>query len=634
MLVYTATKRQFCNDVRHNEIADKILTSFVRETGHSTGRREIDSWRNSMMYMQNIVDDSAIPDDAGIAIEYIIPSTSKRIDFIITGIDGVDKNTAVLVELKQWQSAEKTTLDGVVRTVVGGGIREVSHPSYQVWSYAALLQDYNANVQDNNIQLKPCAYLHNYEPDDVIRDDFYAEYLAYAPVFLRNDTEKLTNFIKQYVKHGDKNNVMYQIEHGKIQPSKQLADSLVGMLTGNKEFTLIDDQKVVYETALKLSAESSDEVKNVLIVEGGPGTGKSVVAINLLVEITKRNQTVKYVTRNSAPRLVYEAMLTGKMTKSRISNMFSSSGSFMDVENNSIDTLVIDESHRLSEKSGMFAKGTNQIKEIIDAAKCSVFFIDENQKVTFKDIGTKDEIKYWATQAGANVVELELASQFRCNGSDGYLAWLDTILDIKQTANLTLDDMDYDFRVIDDPAQLHKIIKERNAENNKSRVVAGYCWDWVSQNDKSLFDIEIGEYKARWNLKDDGQAWIIKPNSVSEVGCIHTCQGLELDYVGVIIGDDLVIRGGRVLTDGLQRAKTDKSLAGFKGLLKKDAVQAEMIADQIIKNTYRTLMTRGMKGCYIYCTDFETQEYFKQAMQKPIDRNIFTEDGIGVSLTD
>lgn len=634
MLVYTATKKQFSQDVRRNEIADKILASFVRETGHSTGGREIQSWQNSMMFMQNIVEDPEIPEDAGIAIEYIIPATSKRIDFIITGLDKDHKDTAVLVELKQWQSAEKTSLDGVVRTIVGGGMREVSHPSYQVWSYAMLLQDFNTNVQDNDIQLKPCAYLHNYELDGVIRDEFYDEYLALAPVFLRSDAEKLTSFIKRYIKYGDESDVMYQIEHGKIRPSKQLADSLAGMLAGSREFTLVDDQKIVYETALKLSEGSSDEVKNVFIVEGGPGTGKSVVAINLLVEITQRGQTVKYVTRNSAPRLVYEALLTGKMTRSRISNMFSGSGSFVNVENNSIDTLVVDESHRLNEKSGMFAKGFNQIKEIIDAAKCSIFFIDENQKVTFKDIGTKDEIVYWAAQTGAKVTMLELASQFRCNGSDGYLAWLDNILGIKQTANLMLDGIDYDFRVVDDPAELHHMIRELNAENNKSRVVAGYVWDWVSQNDHTLYDIEIGDYRAKWNLKDDGQTWIIKPNSVSEVGCIHTCQGLELDYVGVIIGDDLVIRDGRVMTDGLRRAKTDKSLAGFKSMLKTDTVRAEEMADQIIKNTYRTLMTRGMKGCYIYCTDPETQEYFRSALQKPVDRTIFTSDDIGVSITD
>lgn len=634
MLVYTATKGEFVKDVRRNSIADKILTSFVRETGRSTGPREIASWQNSMLYMNNVIEEAGIPDDAGIAIEYVIPGTSKRIDFIITGLDQVNRDTAVLIELKQWQAAEKTELDGVVRTVVGGGLRDVSHPSYQVWSYAALLQDFNTNVQDNNIQLKPCAYLHNYVQDDVIRNKFYDEYLTLAPVFLRNDAEKLANFIKQYIRHGDRHGVMYQIEHGKIRPSKQLADSLAGMLAGNREFVLIDDQKVVYETALRLSRDSSDEVKNVLIVEGGPGTGKSVVAINLLVEITQREQTVKYVTRNSAPRVVYEALLTGKMTKSRITNMFSGSGSFVDVESNSIDTLVVDESHRLNEKSGMFAKGFNQVKEIIDAAKCTIFFIDENQKVTFKDIGTKDEIKYWAAQAGATITTLELASQFRCNGSDGYLAWLDNILNIRQTANTTLDEIDYDFRVIDDPSRLHDMIKELNTENNKSRVVAGYCWDWISQKDKSLYDIEIGGYRAQWNLVDDGQAWIIKPNSVSEVGCIHTCQGLELDYVGVVIGDDMVVRDGRIITDGLKRAKTDKSLAGFKAMLKTDAEKAEQMADQIIKNTYRTLMTRGMKGCFIYCTDPETQEYFKQALNKPVARDIFSSNDIGVSITD
>lgn len=288
----------------------------------------------------------------------------------------------------------------------------------------------------------------------------------------------------------------------------------------------------------------------------------------------------------------------------------------------------------MNEKSGLFSKGFNQVKEIIDAAKCSIFFIDEDQKVTFKDIGTKDEIKRWAHEAGANITELELASQFRCNGSDGYLAWLDNILDIRPTTNTSLSEIDYDFRVIDSPSELHSLIMERNKKNNKARLVAGYTWDWISKKNSNLYDIEIGDYRARWNLNDDGQTWIIMPNSVKEVGCIHTCQGLELDYVGVIIGPDLIIRDGRVLTDGLQRAKTDKSLSGFKGMLKTDAEKAERLADKIIKNTYRTLMTRGMKGCYIYCTDLETQEFFRNALTKRVNENLFTSDDIGVSLTE
>lgn len=635
MIVYSATKKQFSEDVLRNEIEKKILSSFVREMGHSTGKREIASWQNSMPYMNNILADTSIPEDAGVAIEYKIPQSSKRIDFIITGLNQDSQDVAVLVELKQWSTAETTGKDGVVRTFVGGSEHEVSHPSYQVWSYAALLEDFNSSVQEHNVGLYPCAYLHNYEPDDVITNDFYEEYTAKAPVFLRPDAMKLRDFIKRFVEYGDKNNVMYLIENGKIHPSKQLADSLGSMLAGNQEFILIDDQKVVYETALQQAQEATDEVKNVLIVKGGPGTGKSVVAVNLLVELTKRGQVTQYITRNSAPRKVYEAKLTGKLSRSRISNLFGNSWGFYDIEPNAFDSLIIDEAHRLNEKSGLYGNlGESQIKELIGAAKFSVFFIDEDQRVTLKDVGRSSEIRRWAEYFGANVTELELASQFRCNGSDGYLAWLDNILDIRSTANIDLEDLNYDFRVIDSPKELHQIITEINKPNNKSRMVAGYCWKWISKKRPELKDIIIDDYEATWNLDEDGQAWIIKPNSVSEVGCIHTCQGLELDYVGVIIGPDLTVRDGKIITDATKRATSDQSVKGYKRMLEENPEQAKTLADTIIKNTYRTLMTRGMKGCYIYCTDPETQEYFKQALQKPLDEQLFTSSSIGASFTE
>jgi DUF2075 family protein len=393
------------------------------------------------------------------------------------------------------------------------------------------------------------------------------------------------------------------------------------MLKGNQEFLMIDDQKVVYETALQLATQSSEINKNILIVQGGPGTGKSVVAINLLVELTKKQLLTKYVTRNAAPRDVYESKLTKSFRKSHISNLFSGSGSFTETAPNLFDALIVDEAHRLNAKSGMYQnKGENQIKEIIHSAKFSVFFIDEDQKVTLKDIGEKEEIKMWALQLGAEVQELELESQFRCNGSDGYLAWLDNILQIRKTANDTLSGIDYDFKVYDSPAKLRDTIFEKNKINNKARLVAGYCWKWQSKNDHTgqVKDIEIPEYDfaMRWNLASDGNLWVLKPEAVNEVGCIHTCQGLEMDYVGVIIGPDLTVRSGKIITDATKRAGSDKSVHGYKKMFAEDPDAAEALADTIIKNTYRTLMTRGQKGCYIYSVDPETQQYFQDLSDK------------------
>ncbi len=616
MIIYSSTKEEFIKDVLGGYADTKILASYVKETGHSTSVQEQESWRNSMQYMKDVLSDPDIPNNAGVAIEYKIPQTSKRIDFILTGVGRNNIKTAIIIELKQWSKGIGITdKHGIVNASFYGGGGEVSHPSYQVWSYVMLLRDFNSSIEDDEIQLVPCAYLHNYEPDTIINNSFYKEYIDIAPLFLKHDLKKLQDFIKKYIEFGDDKNTLFDIENGKIRPSKSLSDSLSSMLKGNREFTLIDDQKLVYETAISLGNKSTAENKNVLIVEGGPGTGKSVVAINLLVDLTKRRKVTFYVTKNSAPREVYQILLSGEYTKSRIANLFSSSGSFIDVEKNTFDSLIVDEAHRLNAKSGLFSHlGENQIKELINAAKFTVFFIDEDQRVTLKDIGSKEEITSWANKIGAKVHNLTLASQFRCNGSDGYLTWLDNILQIKPTANDTIDGINYDFEVLDSPLLVHEQIIKKNSLNNKSRVVAGYCWKWISKNSSSLKDIVIGDYSATWNLNSHGQAWIINKDSVSEVGCIHTCQGLELDYVGVIIGPDLIVRNGVVITDATQRASSDLSLKGIKAMLISDPGKAKELADRIIKNTYRTLMTRGMKGCYVYCTDPETQEYFRKQL--------------------
>ncbi|MET0029712.1 MAG: DNA/RNA helicase domain-containing protein [Candidatus Thiodiazotropha sp.] len=622
MIVYSATKAEFNDDVVSNVISDKILDKFQEKLGRTTSKQEIESWKNSMMYMNNILSDKGIPSNAGVSIEYKIPQTSNRIDFILTGKDKHKTDTAIIVELKQWTDVKRTDKDAIVETFLGGGEREVNHPSYQAWTYAALLLDFNETVRVDEITLRPCAYLHNCESYDVINHSCYHEHTEKAPSFLKNDTQHLRSFIKQHVKYGDSNNIMYRIDHGKIKPSKNLAEILVSLMKGNPEFIMIDDQKIVFETVLALAEKSTPDDKHVLIVEGGPGTGKSVVAINLLVTLTQREMLVQYVTKNAAPREVYLSKLTGSFKKSHINNLFKGSGGFHYVEPNCLDVLVVDEAHRLAERGIYDPVGGNQIKEIIGAAKHSVFFIDEDQRVTWKDIGEKQEIRKWAGLAGAKVLELELVSQFRCNGSDGYLSWVDNGLQIRQTANETLEGIDYDFRVFDTPNELRDVILDKNRKNNMARLVAGYCWDWVSKKDPSKNDIVFKDYNffMKWNLKTDGSLWIMKPETVKEIGCIHTCQGLELEYIGVIIGPDLIVRDGKIITDAAQRSKMDSSVKGYKKLLKENPQNAKARADTIIKNTYRTLMTRGQKGCYIYCTDPETNAYFKGLVSEKLEK--------------
>ncbi len=619
MLIYAANKKEFRKDVLSNRIEDKILTDYQDRTGYTTSQSEIRAWRNSMQYMNNLLVLTKIPDDTGVAIEYRIPQSSKRIDFILTGKDQHRRDMAIIVELKQWSKVGRTEKDAVVRTFLQKRECEVEHPSYQAWTYSALLHDFNETVRKEDIQLQSCAYLHNCESYDVINHSFYSEHTSKAPSFLKQDTQKLSDFIRSFIKYGDADKIMYRIDNGKISPSKNLADQLASLLNGNREFLMIDDQKVAFETVLYLAKKSDENQKHVLIVNGGPGTGKSVIAINLLVELTKRKMVTQYVTKNAAPRAVYENKLTGSFKKSHISNLFKSSGVYTSCYENIFDVLVVDEAHRLNEKSGFFQnQGENQIKEIIRASKLSVFFIDEKQQVTFKDIGDREEIISWADRLGVNVQEMALYSQFRCNGSDGYLDWVDHALQIEDTPAGSLARFNYDFQVFDSPNDLRDVVYQKNKYNNKARLVAGYCWDWVTKNNPGfgVYDIKIDEhdFAMKWNLANDGNLWILKPESVSEAGCIHTCQGLELDYIGVIIGPDLICRDGKLITVAEKRAKTDASLKGYKKLLRENPALAKKRAERIIKNTYRTLMTRGQKGCYIFCTDPETNDYFKSLL--------------------
>ena len=620
MLVYDGLKTDFLDDVVNDTIAQKIYDNVLAKLGRHTGRAEFESWNNSMQYMHKVLVDQEIPSDCGIAIEYNLPQTAKRIDFIISGYDSHGAGHADIIELKQWQELDAVLhSDGIVETFTGGAKRMVSHPSYQAWSYAEVLYDYNEFLQNGTIELHPCAYLHNYVrkgAKDPLFNKHYSQYLNAAPAFVAGDVMRLRQFIKDKIHAGDSGEVVRAIDSGKIRPSKSLQDALLKMLEGNSEFTLLDDQKVTYEWALYLARKCvQDGKKRVFIVKGGPGTGKSVVAINLLCQLTSEGQIAQYVSKNSAPRNVYAAKLKGNFTNKYIGELFKGSGSYVDAPAGTFNTLIVDEAHRLNAKSGLFQNlGENQIKEIINAAQFSVFFIDEHQRVTLKDIGSVEEIRKFAEEAGAEVYEDQLLSQFRCNGSDGYLSWLDNTLDISETANTTLEGIDFDFRVVDTPMEMQRLVEARN-DDNKARILAGYCWEWPTRTrgDSRYRDITIGDWGISWNLGDT-QTYAIDKESIHEAGCIHTTQGLEFDYVGVIIGDDLRYEDGRVITDYTKRASGDQSLRGVKTRVKNGDTGVIAEADQIIRNTYRTLLTRGMKGCYVYCTNEQLAEHLRQSM--------------------
>jgi len=605
MLAYCSTLGQFIGDVATGNIAQIIESTFRETFGRGTSPAEIRSWQNSLLALCNVLNHPMFPETTGVGVEFQLPKTSKRIDVLLTGFNSKAQREVLIVELKQWATADSTSMDGVVETFVGGSLRHVSHPSYQAWSYAQLLTDFALIVGQEKINVTACAFLHNMADKSELEREHYSIYTERAPIFTGLEGFAFQQYIVDRIQQGDNGETVRMLEESDVAPSKSLADALRAMIEGNAEFTLLDEQKVTYEQCLKLSEDLS--TKQVMIVDGGPGTGKSVLAINLLSRFTGQGLNARYVTKNAAPRAVYEARLTGHLKKSRISTLFTGSGSFVSTNDNEYDMLIVDEAHRLGLKSGLYRNlGENQIKEIINGSKLSIFFIDELQKIHIHDAGSKAMIRTMANQLGATVTETNLVSQFRCGGSNEFLGWLDTFLyDTGKLSPYSEDPEKFEFRVFDDPAKMHEAIQTKNAQGEKSRMVAGYCWDWVSKKQKHLNDIVLnnGAYAAQWNLTEHGSLWIEREDSISEIGCIHTCQGLEVDYIGVIIGPDLRFENGELVCDVSQRAKTDASIKGIKKMSREDPEKAAALGKELILNTYRTLMTRGMKGCYVYCSD-------------------------------
>lgn len=617
MIVYNDIKRQFVNDVKDNSIADKILDAIKMRGLNAGHEKEYSSWQNSMQFMRNIVDDSEIDDEVRICIEYNIPLTSKRVDFIIAGADKAGNENIVIVELKQWQKAEVVADDMhyCVKTFIANTDRIVCHPSYQAYSYSCFLKNYSQSLTDESINLVPCAYLHNYQPEyrQTLSNPIYKEWFEVAPFFIKNEVAVFSDFVKKYItKKSSKGDLLYLIDHGRLRPTKVLQDSLASMVKGNKEFMLLDEQAVCFDMCLKTMSQClKDRKKRTIIIQGGPGTGKSVLAINLLMEYINQSLNVSYVTKNSAPRQAFLNLLTrgNAMRQTEIQQLFRSPFGLSNCDENGYDCLIVDEAHRLVKKMYGDWSGENQVKECINASLLSIFLLDEDQAVTTKDIGSIKEIQYWCKELGSRLIitdETKLVSQFRCNGSDAYIQFIDDLLQrLPETVHVDLSELNFDFKVFDDPNKMREALRDKNQINNKSRMVAGYCYDWNVKHRRGDWDIMLGDnFKAKWNLEND-KVWAINPSSFEEVGCIHTAQGLEFDYVGVFIGKDLIYNPTtrRIESNKEAISKDDKS-SGIRSAKQEKA-------HQLILNTYKTLLTRGQKGCYIYCEDPELRKYIK-----------------------
>jgi hypothetical protein len=623
MRLYAGTSQQFLQDVIQNQIADKLKLAFFNYFRYNPSPNEINSWKNSLRAI-SLTFQYANLLDHGILLEYQLPMTSRRLDCMISGRDSSGKDNAVIVELKQWDKCEETSGENELLTWVGGAKREVLHPSAQVGQYQMYLEDsHTAFSSDTNpIVLSSCSYLHNYNyyDTDVLFSEKFRELLEKFPVFTADDVEHLKEFLIERLQNGSGIEVLKRIEESKYRPTKKLMDHVGNIIKGKSEYILLDEQLIVYDKVLACAKQGfHDKQKTAIVIKGGPGTGKSVIAINLMADLLLKGYNTHYATGSKA----FTETLR-KIIGIRGSAQFRYFNSYTNADINEIDVLIMDEAHRIRETSQSrftkkeFRTDTPQIQELINASKVAVFFIDDNQVVRPTEIGSVDYIKEYMKKNNCKIFEYELEAQFRCNGSDAFVNWINNSLGVKRTANVIWDlHEEFDFKIFDSPYELENAIIEKVKQGFTGRVVAGFCWEWSSPNSDGTLknDIVIGDYVKPWDARYDAirlapgipkaSLWAYDPNGINQIGCVYTAQGFEFDYIGVIFGKDLFYNPKIGKWEGRPQYSHDSVVKRSK----------EKFLENV-KNTYRVLLSRGMKGCYVYFMDEETRNFFMSRIEK------------------
>ena len=621
MLLYQGTSDEFVSETTKNAIVDKLEGSFKRQMGYNPSEPERRSWQNSLRAMALVVSISGLKKH-GVGIEYQLPGSSKRLDFMITGLSVDKKKEAVIIELKQWEKTEPGDGDKVV-TFVGQRERDVLHPSVQVGNYRQYLSDQLVALHEGetSIRLSACSYLHNYslEKDDPLLEEKFKAVVQKNPVFSKDDVDKLVNYLNNFVPQSDNGDVLEEIVKSKAKPSKKLLEEIHRVVKDDSRYVLLDEQIVAYNrivAEVKRSAKTGE--KAAVIIRGGPGTGKSVIALNVMGELSKLGHNTHYVTGSKAFTETIR-----KILGTRGAQQVKFFNSYMAAEAGAIDVMVCDEAHRIRKTSNnMYTKkdkrsNKTQLEELFDASKVAVFFIDDRQVVRPDEIGSSVLIKEFAQSRGIRLYECDLTAQFRCNGSDAFINWVNHTLQIDVTANPFWEATNpYEFKVFNSPVELEKAIHAKVKEGATARMSAGFCWKWSDPDSSGnlLDDVVVGDWRRPWDAKPGAgrlakgippaALWAYDPNGIGQVGCVYTAQGFEFDYIGVIIGKDLIYRSDQGWV-GVKEESYDTMVKRSK----------DKFVD-LVKNTYRVLLTRGMKGCYVYFTDDETRKFFESRITK------------------
>ena len=627
MIIYAETRRNFLEDVDLNRLERRLVDGFKRQTGSVPADRAV--WADEYARFSNALRRAGVDDDVQVAIEYHVSAAGRsRIDVLLAGNDG-DRDNGIVLELKAWSDADVADVPELVWSPYGGG-RLAQHPCLQARKYKGLILRFNADIREKGIDIHSAAYLFNLtrRRPEPLEDPRYRHIIEESRLFLADDADELSRFIERHVRHRSRHDVLFLLEKGRIVPAPALVERVARMLDGNEEFDLLDTQNEAFQVIRHAIAGVATAAKRqVFIVHGGPGTGKSVIAVRLLAEVLASKRLGFFIAPNKAFRdtLVEQLARGGREYREDGQALFQSSWSFHTADflkDRLHEVLVVDESHRLKDEAYQY-RGSSMVEDMVRAARISVFFLDETQRVQWNDSGSEDRIRAAAKKFKAQVhPPFTLTSQFRCGGSDGYLNWLDDVLQIRPTANFdNWAEEHYEFRVYDDAAELYRDLRSRNAEN-KARLVAGYSWDWPTEGRQRrghVKHVTVTGLSLPWNFS--GENWATAADGIDQVGCVHTCQGVEFDWLGVLIGPDLRFENDRIVGDPDKRARTDSSLKGWKKALRDaegDSAAAEAVVAKvqaIIKNTYKVLLSRGRKGCFVWCADPGLRQYLRDRLR-------------------
>jgi len=613
MRLYEDTVYEFKKDVQANKLADKLATNFQTYYNREAGVREYRSWQQSLNFLKNSLEIAELVDNQ-IIIEYELPYSSCRIDAILFGNDINNKENVIVIELKQWsnENVYDCETEGNIIVNYGTFTKEQAHPSIQVQGYHYDLKDFLEIFSDenNSPELNSCVYAHNYSKfseEPILFLSKFSEATESFPIYAKEDCEELGRFLKDKLSQGNGFEVFNRFTLSSIKPSKRLLDHTNKMINEQQMFNLIDDQIAAYNSIMhKAKKLSKIKDKSVVIVKGGPGTGKSVIALEVMGELLRQGKTVFHATGANAFTNTLRHIVG-----TRAGKLFKFFNSFTNVGSNSIDVLICDEAHRIRETSNSrYTKKIDrreipQIEELIDISKLSIYFLDENQVVRPNEIGSVDLIKKTAKKLGIkeeNIAEFELKTQFRCSGSDAYLQWIDDTLDISES-DLSSYDHKMEFRIFDDLNEMMNEIRQRNSEKkNSARITAGFCWPWSPPNrDGTLVnDVVIGSFKMPWENKGSFWKWATDDSGMEQVGTVYTAQGFEFDYIGVIFGKDLIYNPKSSSWEAHPENSYDTQVKRNNPELVKH-----------FKNVYRTLLSRAHKGVYIYFMDKDTENHFR-----------------------